>query len=108
MNGSILARSASLALAAMASLLLVPAAVAAPGELDPSFGAGGIFTGPPQFSTTPYAGTHEHVAAVGSQRRVVVAATRVDATGKHLAVFRLTPAGTLDQSFNSGGATRGV
>ena len=84
-------------------------ALAAPGEPDPSYGSGGVFAGPAQFQTTDYSGTPERSVAVDSLGRTVVAATRVDQAGRrHLDVFRLTPAGTLDQTFDPAGNTPGV
>jgi hypothetical protein len=90
------------------ALLLVGAsvAVAAPGELDGSYATGGVFTG--GFQTEP-PGLHAQFAVVDSQRRTVIAATHVDAQGRsHLDVMRLTAQGTLDPTFNPGGATPGV
>src|SRR5689334_16229495 len=85
-----------------------PAAMAAPGELDGAFASGGVFTGslqtepsgaPPRFQS----------AVVDSQRRTVIAATRVDAQNRrHLDVMRLTAQGTLDTSFNPLGSTPGI
>jgi hypothetical protein len=81
------------------------AALAAPGELDASYGAGGVFTGPFQ---TESPGMHAQFAVVDSQRRTVIAATHVDPQGQsHLDVIRLTAQGALDPTFNAGGATPG-
>jgi hypothetical protein len=51
----------------------------------------------------------EQSATVDSQRRAVIAVTRVDAQGRrHLDVMRLTAQGALDTSFNPGGPTPGI
>jgi uncharacterized delta-60 repeat protein len=82
------------------------AALAAPGELDASYGTGGVFTGPFQ---TAAPSVREQYAVVDSQRRTVIAATHADSQGhKHLDVMRLTAQGALDTTFNPGGATPGV
>jgi len=85
-----------------------PAAMAASGELDAAFASGGVFTG--SFETEPSgAPPRDQSAVVDSQRRTVIAVTRVDAQNRrHLDVMRLTAQGTLDTSFNPQGSTPGI
>src|SRR6201995_769573 len=90
------------------SIASAPAAMAAPGELDSGFASGGVFTD--SFETEPSgAPPRFQSAVVDSQRRTVIAATRVDAQNRrHLDVIRLTAQGSLDTSFNPQGSTPGI
>ncbi len=77
---------------------------AAAGDLDASFGSGGIVT-------TDFAGLRDealHMAVQGNGRIVAVGATNVTAFGANfgamdLAIARYLPDGSLDGSFGSGG-----
>ncbi len=105
-------RHVTLVLAAVCALGVLmagaAAAMAAPGELDSGFANGGVFTG--SFETEPSgAPPRFQSAVVDSQRRTVIAVTRVDAQNRrHLDVMRLTAQGTLDTSFNPHGSPPGI
>ena len=75
--------------ALVAALCLAPTAEAAPGDLDPSFGTGGI------------ASTLMGVQSVATQSDGSV----IEGASSAFAVARLTPAGKTDTSFGNGGAT---
>ena len=107
------ARTGSLVAAAVAAaaLALAPGAAGAPGDLDPGFGSGGIFTAPHQ--TPGFTFERQQLVAVDSMRRPLVAWTFDDgAPNDHddlsLVVARLTPGGQLDTSFNPGGPRPGT
>jgi len=75
--------------AVVAALCLVSMAEAAPGDLDPSFGTGGI------------ASTLMGVQSVATQSDGSV----IEGASSAFAVARLTPAGKTDTSFGNGGGT---
>jgi len=98
------------AVAIALALALPSSAVAAPGDPDPLFGSGGLFTAPQQ---TRLPGYGEQFVDIDSQGRPVMAWTVdngnvFDNDDLTLAVARLTPAGQLDATFNPGGATPGI
>ena len=96
---AILRPTAALAtgLLALASVVLAPSAVAAPGDLDPSFGAGGIVR------TFMAASAEAHAVALQPDGKIAVG-------GRHrgFAVARYLSNGSLDPSFGSGGIVETV
>lgn len=68
------------------------AALAAPGDLDPTFGAGGIFV-------AAQTGTEAADMALQPDGKIVVAGSG----GDHMVVYRLAGNGTLDASFGGDG-----
>lgn len=93
--------------AVCAALLAAPGASAAPGDLDPTYGAGGVFTAALQ---TPQA-DREQVVAIDAAGRALIAFghdTDSDGDGDALVVGRLTTAGELDSTFNPLGTTPGL
>jgi uncharacterized delta-60 repeat protein len=81
---------------------------AAPGDLDGSFGTGGIFAGGEQ---TAFPGSKVMEFALDSLERPVVAFQiqgQNPATELRIGVLRLTTAGVLDPTFNPTGPTPGV
>jgi uncharacterized delta-60 repeat protein len=95
----------ALALAIVASLVVTGMAAAAPGDLDLSFGSGGIT----QIDLVPPEG-FALVRAVATQPdgKVVAAgyAESADQSFLDIVVVRLARDGTLDESFGSGGKVR--
>jgi uncharacterized delta-60 repeat protein len=94
----------ALALAAASVLVVAPAssAVAAPGDLDASFGTGGTVV-------TQYPDSHSvgpTSVAVRPDGGVVVAAFIGDSSGSEFAVTRYDARGVLVPSFGSGGTVR--
>src|SRR3954471_4911734 len=89
----------ALAVGASLGLGMVTPALAAPGDLDPSFGAGG------RVLLTP--GNHEVVysdVAIQPDGKIVLAGyIRSSAGDNDIAVTRLNPNGTPDQGFAAGG-----
>lgn len=86
-------------LAALAVLLgagFAPAASAAPGQLDPSFGAGGVVRMLPSEETTAIRGV-----AVQPDGKIVLAGS--DFLAKSTLVIRLLDNGALDPGFGAGG-----
>ena len=81
------------------ALLIVPSiALAAVGDLDPSFGTGGIVT-------TAIGGGHDLVGseAIQSDGKIVVAGTSHNGTDNDFAVVRYNTDGSLDTSFDTDG-----
>ena len=94
MQTSTLAFVAMIAMAAHSS-----AAPAAPGDLDPTFGAGGFVRDP-----MPDNGAQATAVAIDGSGRVVVAGTSfVNAIDGNFGVLRLVADGTPDAAFGSGG-----
>src|SRR4051794_10414792 len=88
-------------LASLGLTFMAAPAQADPGDLVTSFGTAGIFAS--SFQTQFPSDRHQE-AAIDSQGRIVLAATRVDAQNhEHLEVLRVTPHGDLDTSFGQGG-----
>lgn len=87
------------------ALLILHPAVAAPGDLDPSFGAGGTVETP--IGTTASATG----VAVQSDGKIVAGGTSSVRSGNNylsaFALARYLPNGTLDASFGSGGVSTG-
>ena len=78
-------------------VLVAPApADGAPGDLDPSFGAGGIVRAGDAVSTA-------NAIAVQPDGRIVVAGSTAGTPGFDWRLVRLNPDGTLDASFGTGG-----
>jgi uncharacterized delta-60 repeat protein len=77
-------------------LVVAPRALAAAGDLDPSFGTGG--------KTVFGVGERQQANAVALQPdgKIVVAGTRVNVGSSDFAIVRLTPLGALDTSYGSG------
>lgn len=102
-----LARRSGPAIAALiVALSSCGVASAAPGDLDPGFGTGGIFTG--AFQTTFPGNDDAQKVAVDSQGRVYLAATLEPVVGssqppRQINVVRLSPQGILDSGYGSGG-----
>ena len=92
----------ALAIACVLALALVPAAQARLGDLDPSFGGGGIAQ--PNVGTG--AARFEGVA-IRPDGRVLAAGYALNGAAAPEAVLaQLTPAGALDASFGVGGVRR--
>ena len=86
-------------LAFAACLLVLPANAAAnAGELDPSFGVGGIAT------AETYNGLPEDLA-IDRQGRIVLGGVWISPGGAHPLVLRFEPDGSLDHSFDFPGVT---
>lgn len=68
------------------------------GDLDPSFGVGGIFTSP-----VGGGGAAEVAEVAGSGRLVLAGGYDIPPSNNGVAALRLTPEGTLDPAFGSGG-----
>ncbi len=99
-------RGGSALLASVGLAIVAAPASANPGDLVASFGSGGIFASRFQ---AQFPSDRQQAAAVDSQGRIVLAATRVDAQNReHLDIARLTPHGELDTTFNASGSTPGV
>ena len=80
--------------------------VAAPGDLDPTFGAGGkVVT--TEFRPDPAAGSNAMAADIQPDGKIVVAGTTSELAGtfyrSYLILARYNPNGSLDQSFGTGG-----
>jgi uncharacterized delta-60 repeat protein len=90
----------ALVLANGTNLLAPPVAYAADGDLDPSFGSGGMVT--TAFNGGP---DYAYALAIQSDDKIVVAGSAVNAavTAYDFALARYTITGTLDGSFGSGG-----
>ncbi len=84
-----------LLLACVVGVLVVPAAQAAPGTLDPSFGTGGTVT-------TSFGSSYDdaNAAALQPDGKIVAAGT---AANGDFALARYNPEGSLDTSFNGTG-----
>jgi uncharacterized delta-60 repeat protein len=84
---------------ALALLALSPAAVAADGAPDRTFGSGGFLSLAPARFSSP------NGVVIDAQGRMLIGATLEDGTMMHTqaAVLRLLPDGTLDPAFGSGG-----
>lgn len=72
------------------------AALAAPGDLDPAFGDGGVV----RVDVNPHAGNASDDVAIDESGRIVVLATAKDGSGS---LLRFAPDGALDLSFGSSG-----
>src|SRR5574341_848829 len=86
------------------ALVLPHPLLAAPGDLDLSFGSGGLV------STDFGGGSNDSAAALALQpdgRIVVGGSTNFPAGISHLALARYNPDGTLDLNFGSGGTVTG-
>src|SRR5689334_18228190 len=98
-----------IALLALAALLvvLVPDAGADPGDLDTAFAPLlGYYTAP--FTTQNVGEPGNQAIALDSQQRVLVATSLRTGPNESLVVFRLTPSGALDTSFNAAGPSPGM
>lgn len=85
----------------LGATVFVTGLIAAPGDLDPTFGAGGIVT-------TDFFGSDNFATAIAVQPdgRIVVAGTAqssADVDKSDFAVARYLPDGTLDSTFGSAG-----
>ncbi len=110
MSGRVAAVVAVAVCALALALALPPAADAAPGDLDASFGVGGVFTGS---SPTTFPGWEGWVIDLDGQGRPLVAWTFDDGAARDLddhklVVARLTTGGELDATFNPGGPLPGT
>jgi uncharacterized delta-60 repeat protein len=87
-----------LGLAALPAALIAPAAQAAPGDLDPTFGSGGVVTTPigPDVDSA-------YGVAVQSDGKIVVVGRSSNGSNLDFAVVRYTTTGALDSTFGSGG-----
>lgn len=87
---------ALLGLAVVAALLVAPAASAAPGDLDPTFGSGGSIRLLP---------SNEDISlrAVAVQPDLKIVMAGADSTTNSVIVVRLLPGGALDPGFGAGG-----
>jgi uncharacterized delta-60 repeat protein len=83
--------------ACLLALLLIPAAQAAPGALDPSFGAGGKVT------TAIGASSSASALLLQPDGKLVAAGASNDGSGPTFALARYKPNGSLDTGFGSGG-----
>ncbi len=91
----------SLLVFAAAVLLAAPAVWARAGDLDPSFGSGGVLT--TSFGAGTFA-TGQAVAMTRRGRRIIVAGQLQPASGRpRMALARYTRAGRLDRRFGNGG-----
>src|SRR5688500_10300604 len=77
-------------------------ALAAPGDLDPAFGQGGIFNSPHQTDSGEASLDQDGLG------RPLVSWTFRDGSQSKLVVARLTTGGALDTTFNAGGPTPGL
>lgn len=83
----------------LASTAVPITAIAAPGDLDPSFGIGGLVRDP-----MPGAGARATAVAIDANGRIVVAGTSsVNVIDGNFGVLRLDPDGAPDASFGNGG-----
>ena len=93
-------RTMAAALCCAGGLFVQTAANAAPGDLDPTFGTGGMVT------TDLGGGSQANGAAVQSDGKVVVAGVEFGSTGNgSFVVARYAANGSLDPSFGTGGKT---
>jgi uncharacterized delta-60 repeat protein len=91
-----------LLLVCLLGVLLVPAAAAAPGTLDPSFGTGGLVT--TAISANPASDDYANTLARQPDGKLVVAGNAYsNATGYDVALARYNADGSLDASFNGTG-----
>jgi uncharacterized delta-60 repeat protein len=89
-------------LAVLAAIVVIASstfAFAQAGQLDSTFGTGGIFT----TSFTQYDVTIDSVAAIQSDGKIVLGGTIPSGQSQVAALIRLNTNGTLDSSFGSGG-----
>lgn len=95
----------SLILAAVLAALAVPAAQAAPGDLDATFATGGVYSG--SFMTTFPGAEDSQTVAIDSLGRAYLSATQEPQLNggplRQVNVQRLTPQGQLDTTFGTGG-----
>ncbi|MGK2878484.1 MAG: delta-60 repeat domain-containing protein [Solirubrobacterales bacterium] len=87
----------------IAILLLTTAttsALAAPGDLDPTFGVGGFATAPTN-ATFPSTGAEE--IALTASGQILAAGSLYDAGAYSISVQRFNPDGSIDSSFGDGG-----
>ena len=84
--------------ACVLAALLVPAAQATPGALDPSFGTGGIVT-------TVFGPSYDYTNALVRQPdgKLVAAGASDNGSNEDFALARYNPDGSLDTSFGTGG-----
>src|SRR5437899_366676 len=91
---------------ALLACLLTSLAWANPGDLDAGFGNVGTFDLTP--NPTIFFATEGRAAAVQQDGKIVVAGSQfvlmINGTGLDVAVWRLKPNGTLDDTFGTGGA----
>src|SRR3954447_17977822 len=93
-------------LALLLALLFAAPAVAAPGDLDPTFADHGVYRAPLHTGAPVQDG---NFATVDAQGRVVMATTHIDDTNRrHLDVRRLTTSGTVDWSLEIAWAGAGA
>src|SRR3954468_9187467 len=83
-------------IALLLALFFASPALAAPGDLDPTFADHGVYRAPFQTAAPEHDG---NLATLDTQGRVVMATTRIDDQGRrHLDVLRLSAAGAPDWS----------
>jgi uncharacterized delta-60 repeat protein len=87
-----------LLVACLLAILCIPSALASPGSLDLSFGAGGKVT-------TPFGSGYDSAEALALQAngRLVAAGSTFNGSNDDFAVARYNPNGSLDTSFNGTG-----
>ncbi|HEX8247351.1 MAG TPA: delta-60 repeat domain-containing protein [Pyrinomonadaceae bacterium] len=81
------------------AFLFVSVAAAAPGDLDPGFGSGGIARTPIGKISADYG----YAAALQPDGKIIIAGTSADGLRQNLFVSRLNADGTLDNTFGVGG-----
>jgi uncharacterized delta-60 repeat protein len=98
-------RVAFVAIAALRSLLVMPTAAAAPGDLDHTFsGDGWILTAQVQNESNAYLPRAvEDIAIQPDGRILAVGEIQDGSSNRHFGVFRYTRDGDLDPSFGAGG-----
>src|SRR5689334_11733748 len=87
--------------ACMLLLGLAEPALAAPGDLDPSFGNGGKLP----FNPGGYSGGFNAVAIQANGKIVLAGYAIVGPGDVEMAISRLNPNGSTDQNFGTGGTT---
>jgi uncharacterized delta-60 repeat protein/uncharacterized repeat protein (TIGR01451 family) len=81
----------------VAASLMTPVK-AAPGDLDPSFGSGGVVT-----TDISAFGSEAHSLAIQADGKIVAAGSSATPTNQQFALARYNPDGSLDQAFGSAG-----
>ena len=82
----------------LAPLVLVRVAIAAPGDLDPGFGSGGIVT-----TRINFYGDAANALALQPDGKLIAAGVSSDGLAGHFALVRYEPNGSLDSTFGTGG-----